>query len=345
MAHPQECCDVCIIGAGISGLSAARKLQAEGKSVILLEKSRGVAGRAATRRWQGAVVDHGTQYFTVRSHAFNQFVEAMLEQGTCFRWSKGFHFFDGTELIAPASSSGHPRYACENGMSSIGKFLAADMDIRREAKVVSISKEEKSWLVTPLNGAAVRAQTLVMSPPAPQCLDLLKGCHQELDLNFMAGLASVRYAPSLCVVGVYKQEPPEWKGIQLADDRILSWIANDTSKRHQPPIGYSSIIVFHGSAPFSEKWLAQDLDEAADRMLAQAGKLIGQWLEKPCERFIHRWRYALVTNGYNEAYFLKSSKQPYMYAIGDAFYGAKVEGAFLSGLEAANDILFEGCHE
>ena len=56
---------VAIIGAGISGLSAARTLQDHGLTVTVFDKSRGVGGRMSTRRTdQGTTFDHGAQYFT-----------------------------------------------------------------------------------------------------------------------------------------------------------------------------------------------------------------------------------------------------------------------------------------
>jgi len=42
--------DVAIVGAGISGLSAAGRIRQAGLDVVILEKSRGLGGRASTRR-------------------------------------------------------------------------------------------------------------------------------------------------------------------------------------------------------------------------------------------------------------------------------------------------------
>ena len=53
---------VAIIGAGMSGLAAARVLSDAGYAVTIFEKSRGVGGRAATRRRAGFIYDHGAQY-------------------------------------------------------------------------------------------------------------------------------------------------------------------------------------------------------------------------------------------------------------------------------------------
>ena len=90
--------DVIVIGAGLSGLTAARDLRAAGADVVVLEKSRGVGGRAATRRWDGWPVDHGAQFFTARSEDFRAQVEAWLEQGTCFAWARGFHQWQDGQL-------------------------------------------------------------------------------------------------------------------------------------------------------------------------------------------------------------------------------------------------------
>jgi renalase len=48
-----------IIGAGLSGMLVARELLARGRKVLVLDKSRGVGGRMATKRIGNAVFDQG----------------------------------------------------------------------------------------------------------------------------------------------------------------------------------------------------------------------------------------------------------------------------------------------
>ena len=65
---------VAVIGAGMAGIGAARLLVEEGCRVVVFDKSRGLGGRCATKRWEGHSVDHGAQYFTMRDADFSQAV-------------------------------------------------------------------------------------------------------------------------------------------------------------------------------------------------------------------------------------------------------------------------------
>ena len=55
--------DVVVVGAGLTGLAAARRLHAAGLDVIVVESSDTVGGRVRTDRMDGLLLDHGFQQF------------------------------------------------------------------------------------------------------------------------------------------------------------------------------------------------------------------------------------------------------------------------------------------
>lgn len=72
--------DIAVIGAGIAGLVCAQQLSQAGYSVLVVEKSRGLGGRLATRRLHGTWADHGACYLKPKGELLGRFVEILLNQ-------------------------------------------------------------------------------------------------------------------------------------------------------------------------------------------------------------------------------------------------------------------------
>ncbi len=177
--------DVLILGAGLSGLKAARDLQAAGRSVLVLDKSRGVSGRAATRRWDGVPVDHGAQFFTARSDAFRAQVADWKARGVCFEWAKGFHQWESDAGLMPPDADkeqGHPRHACRAGMSALGKDLAAGLgkdSVRTGVRVIALEWVGEHWRARGEDGSVSEGRRLVSTLPVPQALALLESSEER----------------------------------------------------------------------------------------------------------------------------------------------------------------------
>ncbi|MCU1389006.1 MAG: hypothetical protein JWL72_2344, partial [Ilumatobacteraceae bacterium] len=73
--------------------------------MTVLDKGQSPGGRLATRRIGTATLDHGAQFFTVRSDAFAAFVAPHRASGLVREWCRGFGIDDG-----------YPRYAVTGGM-------------------------------------------------------------------------------------------------------------------------------------------------------------------------------------------------------------------------------------
>ena len=116
--------DVLIVGAGLAGLCAARELQRAGRSVCVLDKGRGVGGRLASRRMGSAVLDHGAQYFTLRSVQARNLLAAWFEDGTLQEWARGFALAGGGRKLDEV-----PRYIVPQGMNGLAKLLAEGLTV------------------------------------------------------------------------------------------------------------------------------------------------------------------------------------------------------------------------
>jgi renalase len=340
--------DVAVIGAGLSGLAAARHLAAGGLDVVILEKSRGPGGRAATRNIDlpdGRVlrVDHGAQFFTAKDSLFRNQVDSWLDRGICFEWATGFHTWDGVSALPPGKQWEAPRYACRRGMSALGKDLATGLRILTGFRVGAVAHDRDGWLVSPADSASgdpLKARALFSSEPVPQSLELI-GKHIPDEERRLLG--RIAYGSCLAVMAFFEEMAvvPEWKGIQVRDpDSPLSWMAWDSSRR--TPESPRGSMILHASPDFSarEELSAQEgREDARLEMLRAAARIGGEWMGSPTLSATHFWRYAIPLTGGAEGGFLCSSGEGRLYLIGDGLQGGRIEGAWISGFQAARDYL------
>ena len=118
--------DIAVIGAGIAGLVCAQQLSQAGYSVLVVEKSRGLGGRLATRRLHGTWANHGAYYLKPKGELLGRFVE-ILRCLTTSRFASTRHILEVWtekvyELTADAFLSEpknrSPRYVAPEGMSA-----------------------------------------------------------------------------------------------------------------------------------------------------------------------------------------------------------------------------------
>lgn len=313
-----------VVGAGISGLLAARELADAGWTVTVLDKGRGVGGRMATRRFGGGNFDHGTQFFTSRSDLFEGLVRDWLRAGAAVEWSRGFAGPDGER---PAD--GHPRYRGANGMTSVPKYLAEGLDVRSEERVVDIGRVDGGWSVAAESGLSVESDALVLTPPAPQALALTRGV---IPAHVRDQLDAITYAPCFSVMALLDEpvEFPEPGGIQVKGEPL-----DCVSDNRRKGISGAPALTIHAGPEWSQSHLNDPHDSVAEALISEAGKLLDVDLAaRTLETSVINWLYSMVTNNHHER-FLVGSNEPPLVFCGDGFGEAKVEGASLSGLAAA----------
>jgi len=332
---PRSCL---VIGAGLAGLVAARELKRHNFKVTVLDKGRAVGGRLATRRIDEAVFDHGAQFFTVRDDDFKKLADEWLSLDVAREWSRGWADANGVY-----QADGHPRYRGTRGMTGIAKFMAIDLDVRTNTQVSRITTNEDGWHVETTTGESFASHMLVLTPPAPQSIKLLQAGDVELPEEARAALEKIAYNPCLCVMATLDEgcRVPEPGAIQIKDGEPIYWIADNTRKGIASSFdGACAAVTIHAGAEWSRANYDAPDDYVGDELLREAGKILGTPLRARMSN-VKRWRYSQPAILHHEPCLFVEGERPLVFA-GDAFGGAKVEGAALSGL-AASRKLIEAC--
>jgi len=313
--------DVLVVGAGMAGLIAAREVIRTGRSVTVLDKGRGVGGRLASRRIDGAAFDHGAQGFTTGDpcHAAVGLLERL--EGAVAEWNP-----------TPTARSGHVQWRGVPSMSGVAKHLALGVPVQLEATLTAVRPEADHWVATTLDGRSVTAKAVILTPPVPQSLALLEAGHFPLAPALRQRLNAIEYDRCLAVMAVLEgpsRIPPP--GGTLLDTGPIASITDNLLKG----ISREPAVTLQATPEFSLEHWDRDRMETGRLLLAAAA----EWLGAGVRSYqVHGWRYSRPRVMDPEPCIVASSVPPLVLA-GDAFGQGGVEGAALSGFEAAKTIL------
>ena len=328
---------IAIIGAGIAGLSAARRFAEAGETVRLYDKGRGPGGRLSTRRAQTPVGevrwDHGAQYFTVRSKAFSEEVVRLRDEGAVSRWRPRLADIrkrpEGwTVGVRPSQDDREALFVGTPAMNAVIKALANGLDMAWGRRVTGLRRDGGSWRLDFEDGGSEGPfETVVCAVPAEQASVLLAGASPDL----AAEAAGAHSAPCWAVMAAFDTPPRiAWDGANVSGG-ALAWAARDSSK---PGRGAAEAWVLHASAEWSRANTDLDRDAAAARLVAEFRDITG--LPEPAFAGAHRWLYAKVETAAGSLYGWDGSAR--IAAIGDWRSGPRVESAWLSGQALADDL-------
>jgi len=307
---------VAVVGAGLSGLVAARKLADAGHEVVVLDKGAVPGGRLATDALDGAAFDSGAQFFTVRSGAFAALVDPWLRSGLAYEWSRGFS----------DPPDGYPRYAVRGGMAALGAHLAQGLDVRLQTMCFAIRRGGGRWSVGIDDGTSMAADALVVTCPLPQSASLL----MTADVAVPEQLRRTDYHRVVAVLAALDRPgavPPPG-GVQDAD-AVFSFVADNQRKG----VSTAPAVTLHVNHEES----AAHWDDPPDDLRAWALDVAAPWFGDATvvAARVRRWRFAGPQTIWPESCWTPEAGLPLALA-GDAFAGPKVEGAALSGMAAAD---------
>ncbi len=326
-----------IVGAGLSGLMAAHRLSAVGRRVLVVDKGRSVGGRLATRRLGGGILDHGAQFFTTRSAEFTAAVDAWVDAGVVSEWNRGFGVEDG-----------YPRYRTNGGMSQLAKHVAATLDPELVSVVTRVRAQAllqmgDTWGVSYEGGAREvdEAGSVIVTSPVPQTIELLTDGAVRLDLGVtIDDLRSITYHRVIALLATVDGQPDFGSAgaLQQPDDPDFSFIADNMAKGISP----TRAVTFHVSHALSAELFDRPNSEITEVLLPKARRALssaGIDGDHAIGEFqVKKWRYAGPVTPRSERSLTIAARPGPLVLAGDAFGGSKVEGAFLSGLAAADAI-------
>ncbi|WP_122088576.1 NAD(P)/FAD-dependent oxidoreductase [Halalkalicoccus subterraneus] len=339
--------EIGIIGAGAAGAGTAYGLRDAGADVTILEKSREVGGRAATRSKRGCVYDHGANYVTPDPdlEAFLRECESDQTDERLVEIDEPVWTFDADGTVSPGEERDRPALTYADGIARFaGTVLErTDATLELETRVESIARERDRWRIEHEEGRD-EFDALVLTPPAPRTAALLADADWEDPLrgDLVETVESVPYRTILSVILHYPFEldRPYYTLVNTDRDHGIGWCSREGCKASHVPEGESLLV-----AQMAPDWSLERYGEPDARIASAAAELVGELLDDPqlaspdwtdCGR----WRHALPDDGADTG-LLHHAGDDGLFFAGDWVAGeGRVTAAFESGRELSHRLAY-----
>lgn len=326
---------IAIIGAGIAGLTAATVLSPHAE-VLVVDKSRGVGGRMASRRAGEFCFDHGAQFFTARSKAFRDFLQRWIATGDVSVWTPRV-------LTLEAGAKPYrrdwfePHYVGIPSMTALPKALAAALTLKLQWEVARVERSGVHWWLHATDGSSEGPfDWVIATAPAPQILQWFSPTFAG-----MHALQQVHYAPCFALMLGFTELPElRWDAARVKSSP-LDWIVRGNHGSQQ---SHGHSLLLHSTHKWASEQLEADSGSITTTLLNALDAAVGQQLPTPQLSLLNRWRYAAATHTTESHCELDVANQ--LGACGDWSVfsdvdngGARVESAFQSARALANKLL------
>lgn len=340
--------EIAIIGAGPSGTAAAWRLSQAGVPCRIFEKSRGISGRAATRRKNGQHYDHGANFFRLEDTTVARIIQGLLPSDALVEIPGNIHTFDakGSVMQGDPDQNAQPKWTCRQGINTLGKAFLANSPhagVIRESRIIKITNTPAGWLLDDHQGNTHGTfKDLLITIPAPQAAELFtaSGIHNSrVDL-----LKKITYHPQFTFILAYPAPTIADRTFHALvnpdGEHPISWLSFEEDKPGHIPDGKSTIII-----QMSPIWTARHYDMPPDGLLplviASAAALLQTPLPQPAWWDSQRWRYAHpIRNHGIDISPLTNNHGDGIHFAGDGLAGkGRVASAITTGIDAADRIL------
>jgi predicted NAD/FAD-dependent oxidoreductase len=323
-----------VIGAGIAGLSAARKLVSAGADVTVFDKGRSPGGRTSTRSQSGFEFDHGAPSFTVTNGRFRKVIERAVQAGCVGEWR-----FSMAEIDTGRDTNRteiEMRYVGIPRMNALARYFAHGIDVRPSTRVTEATLARGRWN---LAGETIKAgkaganlgefDALVVAVPPDQAGPLLAAAGSVQDK-----LRGESMRPCWTVMAALDAPIDVPWDVATVKNNCVQTIIRNRAKPRRP---VAETLVIHANDEWTARYLETSSEVVTVQITAEFEKIVGARL--PAVRFgtAHRWRYARTSTPLSSWFIWDNKLQ--VGVCGDWCKGFDIESAFLSGLELSEKIL------
>lgn len=321
---------IAIIGAGLSGLTAATVLK-DHADITLFEKSRGVSGRIATRWADPYFFDHGAQFFKADSEEFKNFISPMISEGIIDLWHGRFVEFEHQKIINRRQWNDQPaHYVGVPGMNAIGKYLSQGLNIKLEVRIKSITKKNDQWTLQDEHGNTLgNYDWVLLAIPAEQASELLPH-----SVSFYKQVSTTKMQACFSLMLGFETRLPLEFDAALVGGEDISWISVNNSK---PGRTQSFSLLVHSSNRWANQHIDDNRDDVLQYLCHKTSEIIRHDLNKADHKAIHGWRFANIAKQNGPHYLLDSQEK--IGACGDWLIQGRVESAFTSGFEISHAMI------
>ena len=312
---------VAVIGAGMAGLTVARRLQAAGNDVTVFDKSKGTGGRLSSRAYDAGWIDHGAPYLTLETAESLDFLKEQGAAGAMQAWSPetsgALHADERCVCI------GVPRN------SAITRQLLGPLVFQPSTRIARLEQVPDGWRLYNDGETALGVWShVIVAVPAPQALPLVREMHGWIDR-----IRAVAMEPSWVAAVSAAETLGDLADVSVYEHPVIRRITRNSAK---PGRRNENIYMVQANKTWSQAQLEDPPEEVGKKILQSFTQVAGARAETGI-LFTHRWRYALTEIALGQPCLWDAEAN--LGVCGDWCLGRKVEDAWQSGMELARRIL------
>jgi predicted NAD/FAD-dependent oxidoreductase len=257
----------------------------------------------SSKRSDAGSLDMGAQYFTARDRRFVTEVQRWQSQGWVAEWTPQLYTYQGGQLnLSPDEQT---RWVGAPRMSAITRGLLDGLEVHFACRITEVFRGEEHWHLQDAEGFTHGPFShVVIATPAPQATALLAAFDTPLDTP---------------IEGCFVQDSP------------LDWLARNRSKPGRD--NTLDTWVLHATSAWSRQHIDLSKEAVIEQLHGAFAELLHSAMPAPSFSLAHRWLYARPATGHEWGTLADADLG--LYACGDWCLSGRVEGAWLSGQEAA----------